>query len=368
MIIGVPKETKADESRVALMPVGADVLTKDGHTVLVQKGAGDGSGFADADYASVGATLVDGPSEIFARAEMIVKVKEPQPPEIAMFKPGQTIFTYFHFAASDAMSHGVIESEVVAVAYETVRDRQNRLPLLTPMSEIAGKMSVQEGAKYLERPNGGRGVLLGGVPGVPPANVVILGGGIVGTCAAKIAAGFGANVRIFDIDLERLRYLSDVLPANVMTVYSDPHTVAHYCERADLVIGAVLIPGAKAPRLVSRELVGRMQDGAVIVDVAVDQGGCIETSRPTTHHEPTYFVDGVLHYCVANMPGAVSRTSAIALCNATFPYVRTLAKKGMERAAADDPGFAKGVSIVRGRVTDPAVADALGLPYQPLAN
>ena len=368
MIIGVPKETKADESRVALMPVGADVLAKAGHTVLVQKGAGEGSGFGDELYEKAGAKLIDGPGDVFAQAEMIVKVKEPQPPEIAMFRPGQVVFTYYHFAASDSMSHGVIESEVVAVAYETVRDRANRLPLLTPMSEIAGKMSVQEGAKYLERPNGGRGVLLGGVPGVPPANVVILGGGIVGTCAAKIAAGFGANVRLFDIDLERLRYLNDVMPANVMTVFSDPHTIAHYCERADLVVGAVLIPGAKAPRLVTRELVKNMQDGAVIVDVAVDQGGCIETSRPTTHHEPAYVVDGVLHYCVANMPGAVSRTSTIALCNATFPYVLTLANKGLDKAAADDAGLAKGVSIVRGRVTDAAVADALGLPYQPLAS
>ena len=366
MIIGVPREVKADESRVAMTPAGANALTNLGHTVYIEKSAGDGSGFTDADYTAAGATLAD-VEEVFDKAEMIVKVKEPQPPEIARFKEGQTVFTYFHFAASDEMSRGVLDSGVTAVAYETVKDRKNQLPLLTPMSEIAGKMSVQEGAKYLERPNGGRGVLLGGVPGVPPANVVVLGGGVVGTCAAKIAAGFGANVRLFDIDLDRLRYLNDVMPANVMTVFSDDYSVRHYCERADLVIGAVLIPGAKAPRLVTKAMLSDMQAGAVIVDVAVDQGGCFETTKPTTHHDPTYVIDGVVHYCVANMPGAVSRTSTIALCNATFPYVRTLAEKGVARAAGDDLGFAQGVSMVSGSVTHPAVAEALNLPYKPLA-
>jgi alanine dehydrogenase len=366
MIVGVTRETKSDESRVSLLPVGAQVLVEKGHAVLIEKGAGLASGFDDAAYADVGATLVDGPQRVFGEADLVVKVKEPQAFEIAMFRPGQTIFTYFHFAASDELAAGCIESEIVAVAYETVHDRHGRLPLLTPMSEIAGKMSVQEGAKYLERPNGGRGVLLGGVPGVPPANVVVLGAGVVGTAAAKIAAGFGANVRLFDVDLDRLRYLSDVLPANVMTVFSDKHTLAHYVHRADLIIGAVLIPGARAPRLVTRDMLDGMLDGAVVVDVAVDQGGCIETSRPTTHADPTFVVNGVLHYCVANMPGAVPATSATALCNATFPYVLKLAQLGLDKAVEGDPGLAQGVNMVRGRVTNPAVASALNHPYSPL--
>ena len=367
MIIGVPREVKADESRVAMTPAGANALTNLGHTVYIEKSAGDGSGFTDADYTAAGATLAD-VEEVFDKAEMIVKVKEPQPPEIARFKEGQTVFTYFHFAASDEMSRGVLDSGVTAVAYETVKDRKNQLPLLTPMSEIAGKMSVQEGAKYLERPNGGRGVLLGGVPGVPPANVVVLGGGVVGTCAAKIAAGFGANVRLFDIDLDRLRYLNDVMPANVMTVFSDDYSVRHYCERADLVIGAVLIPGAKAPRLVTKAMLSDMQAGAVIVDVAVDQGGCVETTKPTTHHDPTYVVDGVIHYCVANMPGAVSRTSTFALCNATLPYVVALADKGVAKATADDPGLAEGVNLHAGQITNEPVAEALGLDFVPYGS
>ena len=367
MRIGVPKETKADESRVALLPVGAQTLAGRGHAVFVERGAGLGSGFADEQYAAAGATLCDTAAEVFDAAEMVVKVKEPQPGEIAMFRPGQVVFTYFHFAASDDMAHGCLDARIVAVAYETVTDRKGTLPLLTPMSEIAGKMSVQEGAKYLERPNGGRGVLLGGVPGVAPANVVILGGGVVGTCAAKIAAGLGANVAILDVNLDRLRHLDDIMPENVDTIYSDAHNVADYCRRADLVVGAVLIPGAKAPKLVTRELLKEMQAGAVIVDVAVDQGGCIETSRPTTHHDPTFVVEGVLHYCVANMPGAVSRTSTLALCNATFPYVLTLANKGLEQAAKDDAGLAAGVNMVRGQVTNPAVAAALELPHRPLA-
>ena len=367
MIVGVPREIKADESRVALLPVGVETLVRAGHRVLIERGAGEGSGFADADYEAVGAALVDGPERVFGEAETVVKVKEPQPSEIELFRPGLVLFTYFHFAASDEMADGCLAGGITAVAYETVTDRRGTLPLLTPMSEIAGKMSVQEGAKYLERPNGGRGVLLGGVPGVPPANVVILGGGVVGTAAAKVAAGFGANVRILDVSLDRLRYLDDVMPANVMTVFSDAHNVRHYCERADLVVGAVLIPGAKAPHLVTRELLRDMQDGAVVVDVAVDQGGCIETSRPTTHHDPTFVVEGVVHYCVANMPGAVSRTSTFALCNATFPYVLAIANKGLDAAVADDPGLALGVNMVAGRVTNPAVAEALGRPYEPSA-
>ncbi len=366
MKIGVPKEIKANESRVAMLPVGVQTLVKNGHTVFVQRTAGEGSGFTDDQYQDAGANLMDTPQEVFAEADMIVKVKEPLAPEIAMFKPGQTVFTYFHFAASEELTHGCLQSEIVAIAYETVTDRRGALPLLTPMSEIAGKMSAQEGAKYLERPFGGRGVLMGGVPGVAPANVVILGGGVVGTCAAKIAAGFGANVAIFDINLDRLRYLDDVLPANVDTIYSDAHNVAEYCKRADLVIGAVLIPGAKAPRLVTRDLLKQMQPGAVVVDVAVDQGGCFETTRPTTHQDPTYVVDDVLHYCVANMPGAVSRTSTLALNNATFPYVLKIANMGADKAIAQDPGLAEGLNMLRGRVTNAAVAESWNLPHQPL--
>ena len=366
MKIGVPKEIKTNESRVAMMPVGAQTLTRQGHTVFVERGAGEGSGFTDAQYEAAGAVMRQTPKEIFGEADMIVKVKEPLAPEIALFKPGQLVFTYFHFAASQELTQGCLESEIVGIAYETVTDRHGRLPLLTPMSEIAGKMSAQEGAKYLERPFGGRGVLMGGVPGVAPANVVILGGGVVGTCAAKIAAGFGANVAILDVSLDRLRYLDDVLPANVDTVYSDAHNIAEYCKRADLVIGAVLIPGAKAPRLVTRDLLKQMQPGAVVVDVAVDQGGCFETTRPTTHQDPTYFVDGILHYCVANMPGAVSRTSTIALNNATFPYVVKLANLGWEKAVAEDKGLAEGLNMARGRVTNAAVAESWNLPFKPL--
>lgn len=366
MKIGVPREIKTNESRVAMMPVGVQTLVKQGHTVFVQRTAGEGSGFTDEQYQKAGAVMRDTPREIFGEADMIVKVKEPLAPEIAMFKPGQTVFTYFHFAASEELTRGCLESQIVAVAYETVTDRKGTLPLLTPMSEIAGKMSVQEGAKYLERPFGGRGVLLGGVPGVPPANVVILGGGVVGTCAAKIAAGFGANVAIFDINLDRLRYLDDVLPANVDTVYSDAHNIREYCRRADLVIGAVLIPGAKAPRLVTRQLLKEMLPASVVVDVSVDQGGCFETTKPTTHENPTFVVEDVLHYCVANMPGAVSRTSTIALNNATFPYVIKLANLGWEKALAEDRGLAEGLNMARGRVTNAAVAECWNLPFKPL--
>jgi alanine dehydrogenase len=366
MKIGVPKEIKTNESRVAMMPVGVQTLVKQGHTVFVQRSAGEGSGFTDEQYIAAGATMRETPKEIFGEADMIVKVKEPLAPEIAMFRPGQLVFTYFHFAASEELTKGCLKSGIVAIAYETVTDRKGTLPLLTPMSEIAGKMSVQEGAKYLERPFGGRGVLLGGVPGVPPANVVILGGGVVGTCAAKIAAGFGANVAIMDINLDRLRYLDDVLPANVDTVYSDAHNIREYCKRADLVIGAVLIPGAKAPRLVTRELLKEMQPASVVVDVSVDQGGCFETTKPTTHQDPTYVVEDVLHYCVANMPGAVSRTSTIALNNATFPYTVRLANMGWEKAIAADKGLAEGLNMANGRVTNAAVAESWNLPHKPL--
>jgi alanine dehydrogenase len=368
MRVGVPREIKSDEYRVAMMPVGVELLTKAGHEVLVEADAGSGSGFADDDYRRAGGTIVESPKKIFADSDMIVKVKEPQPNEIGMFKPGQIVFTYFHFAASQELIQGCLESEIVAIAYETIKDKRGALPLLTPMSEVAGKLSIQEGAKFLEKPMMGRGILLGGVPGVPPAHVVILGGGVVGTNAAKVAAGLGANVIIMDINLERLRYLDDVMPANVHTIYSDPATIREQLALADLVVGAVLIPGAKAPRLVKRSDLAIMKNGAVIVDVAIDQGGCVETARATTHQSPTYIVDGVLHYCVANMPGAVGRTSTIALCNATLPYALKIANKGYERAAAEDPGFAEGINAVGGRITNEAVADSMHMKYEPLKN
>ena len=366
MIVGVPKEIKADEYRVGMMPVGAEVLVKAGHQVLFEKQAGVASGFPDEEYARAGAKVVDSLEEVVKVADMVVKVKEPQPREIALFKPGQIVFTYFHFAADAQMTQACLESGIVAIAYETIKDKRGTLPLLTPMSEIAGKMSIQEGAKYLEKPMMGRGILLGGVPGVAPAHVVILGAGVVGTNAAKVAAGLGANVILMDINLERLRYLDDVMPANVHTLYSDPHTVREQLRMADLVVGAVLIPGAKAPRLVTRQDLVAMKNGSVIVDVAIDQGGCIETARPTTHQQPTYVVDHVVHYCVTNMPGAVGRTSTIALCNATLPYALKIANKGFEKAAGEDPGFAEGINMVGGRVTNQAVADSFHMQCQPV--
>jgi len=366
MRIGVPKEVKPDEYRVAMMPVGVELLVKAGHQVFVEVNAGTASGFPDADYIKAGAMMLPNAKEIFAGSDMIVKVKEPQPSEISMFRPGQIVFTYMHFAADRELTQACMEAEIVAIAYETIRDRKGNLPLLTPMSEIAGKMSIQEGAKYLEKPMMGRGILLGGVPGVPPAHVVVLGGGIVGTNAAKVAAGLGANVVIMDINLERLRYLDDVMPANVHTIYSDPQTIRDQVRQSDLVVGAVLIPGAKAPRLVVRDDLKEMKNGAVIVDVAIDQGGCMETARPTTHQQPTYVVEGVVHYCVTNMPGAVGRTSTIALCNATLPYALKIANKGFEKAAEDDPGLAEGINLVGGRVTNAAVAESLHLKHQPL--
>ncbi|HEY8751268.1 MAG TPA: alanine dehydrogenase [Tepidisphaeraceae bacterium] len=366
MRIGVPREVKSDEYRVGMMPVGVEVLTRGGHEVFIESQAGVGSGFTDDDYKAVGGKIVAAAKDVFDSADMLVKVKEPQAGEINLFRPGQIVFTYFHFAASPEMSQGCLESEIVAIAYETIKDRQGRLPCLTPMSEIAGKMSIQEGAKYLEKPMMGRGILLGGVPGVAPALVVVLGAGVVGTQAAKVAAGLGAEVVLMDINLDRLRYLDDVMPKNVKTIFSDAHTVREHLYRADLVVGAVLIPGAKAPRLVTRKDLAAMKNGSVIVDVAIDQGGSVETSRPTTHQNPTYVVDGVVHYCVANMPGAVGRTSTIALCNATLPYALRIANKGYEKAAAEDPGLGEGINMVRGRVTNSAVAEALHMQYQAL--
>jgi len=366
MIVGVPKEIKRDEYRVALLPVGVEELVHAGHTVLVETGAGVGSGIPDEEYRQQGAQIVAGPDEIFARADLVIKVKEPQPVEWPRIRPRQVIFTYFHFAASRELTEAMAASGASCVAYETLRDEHGRLPLLTPMSEVAGRMSIQEGAKYLERPQSGRGILLAGVPGVPPAHILILGGGVVGANAAKIAAGFRADVAILDVNMDRLRYLDDIMPPNVNCLYSDRHTIRHQLRLADLVIGSVLIPGAKAPTLVRRDDLKRMKPGSVIIDVAVDQGGCIETSRPTTHSDPTFIVDDVVHYCVANMPGAVGRTSTFALCNATLPWLLEIAARGLERAAGELPPVAAAVNIQGGRITNRAVAEAFGLPYQPL--
>ncbi len=365
MIIGIPKETKTDEYRVALLSVGAQLLTRDGHTVLVEQGAGLGSGFDDEQYSAAGAQIVETARKIYTQADLIVKVKEPQSQEIVLLREGQTIFCYFHFAASRELTVGCMEAGITAVAYETLRDAHGRLPLLKPMSEVAGKMSIHEGAKYLERPMMGRGILLGGVTGVAPANVLILGGGVVGTNAAHIAAGMGANVTIMDIDLNRMRYLDEIMPANVTTIYCDPHAVENYAVQADLVIGAVLIPGGRTPILIDRSLLKKMKTGSVIVDVCVDQGGCVESCRPTTHHEPTYVVDGVVHYCVANIPGAVSRTSSQALCNATLPFVRELASLGADAFAGVDAGHAAAINIQNHRLVNNAVSGVFpDLPNQ----
>ncbi len=366
MIVGVVKETKSDEYRVGLTPVGAELLRQSGHEVLIEAEAGLGSGLPDNEYADQGAEIVPSAADVWARSDMIVKVKEPQPAEIEHLRAGLTVFTYWHFAADKALFEAVLDSGINAVAYETIEDKAGLLPLLTPMSEVAGKMSIQEGAKYLEKPMLGRGILLGGVPGVEPANVVIIGGGVVGTNAAKVAAGLDARVIIMDVNIDRLRYLDDIMPANVHTIYSDAHTIRRYCRVADLVIGAVLIPGARCPVLVGEPLVKGMKPGAVIVDVGIDQGGCIETSRPTTHKEPTYTVHEVVHYGVTNMPGAVGRTSTFALTNATLPYVLRLANLGLDGAASSDPGIALGCNILAGRVTNPAVAECFGLPCEPI--
>ncbi|MBI3461945.1 MAG: alanine dehydrogenase, partial [Planctomycetes bacterium] len=340
---------------------GVEELTKAGHRVLVEVGAGAGSGISDEQYAAAGATIVRTSAEIFGQAELVIKVKEPLPQEWPLLRRGQLVFTYFHFAADERLTRAIIDSGIVAVAYETIRDGRGGHPLLTPMSEVAGRMSIQEGAKYLERPQLGRGILLGGVPGVMPAHVVIIGGGVVGTHAAKVAAGLGANVFVLDINLGRLRYLDDIMAANVTTLFSDRHTLRDCLAMADLVIGAVLIEGARAPQLVRRSDLKVMKQGSVIIDVSIDQGGCVETSKPTTHSSPTYLVDDVLHYCVTNMPGAVGRTSTYALCNVTLPYAREIAHKGIERAAAENAAIAHGINIMRGKVTNQAVAETFGL-------
>jgi alanine dehydrogenase len=361
MIIGVPKEVKLDEYRVAMLPVGVEELTRRGHTVLVEHNAGVGSGIADQEYEAAGAVMKRVPAEIFGEADLIVKVKEPQPDEWPLIRRGQALFTYFHFAADRALTEAMVSSGATAIAYETLADDQGRLPLLTPMSEVAGRMSIQEGAKYLERPQMGRGILLGGVPGVAPASITILGGGVVGANAAKIAAGFNADIAILDVNMDRLRYLDDVMPPNVNCLFSDRHTIREQLSRADLVIGAVLIPGAKAPRLVERDDLKRMKPGSVIIDVAIDQGGCIATSRPTSHSSPTYIVDDVVHYCVTNMPGAVGRTSTFALCNVTLPWVIQLAKRGIEKAAKELRPIARAINLHAGEVTNAAVAETFGM-------
>ncbi len=366
MIVGVPTEVKPDEYRVGMRPVGVEMLLRDGHTVLIQAGAGQGSGFPDSQYDAVGADIVPAADEIWSRADLVVKVKEPQPSEIPLIRRNQTLFTYLHFAADRDLTLGCIESQCVAVAYETLTDDNGHLPLLTPMSEIAGKLSIQEGAKFLERPQGGRGVLLGGVPGVEPGRVLILGGGVVGTCAAQVASGMGADVAIFDINIDRLRELSHIMPDNVNTVYSDPHAVHEHLAMADLVVGAVLIAGAKAPKLITREDLTLMKPGSVIVDVAIDQGGCVETAHVTTHSDPTYVVDDVVHYCVGNMPGAVARTSTLALTNATLPWILKLARHGPDELARMDHHFANAVNINRGTLTNEPVAAAHDLSFEPL--
>jgi len=361
MIVGVLKEIKALENRVSMTPSGVEMMRMRQHTVLVEQGAGIGSGFDDEAYRMAGAEIVPTAAEIYARADMVMHVKEPLPQEYPLIRPGQVIFTYLHLAASEELTRALIASKSVCIAYETIQKADGSLPLLTPMSEVAGRMAVQEGAKYLEMAQGGQGVLLGGVPGVEPATVVIIGGGVVGTNAAKMACGLGAKVFLLDSNLDRLRYLSDVMPKNCFLLMSKPATIRRLLKDADVVIGAVLIPGAKAPKLITRDMLSLMKPGSVLVDVAIDQGGCFETSKPTTHDHPTYVVDGVIHYCVANMPGAVAKTSTQALTNATLPYAMILADKGWKRAMRDHADIRAGANIVEGRVTYAGVAEAFGL-------
>lgn len=363
MIIGVPKEIKNNENRVALTPAGAQELVKRGHEVYVQATAGEGSGFIDEEYVSAGAKMLPSIEETYAIAEMIMKVKEPIEPEYKLIKKDQLVFTYFHFASYEPLTKAMIESKSVCLAYETVEKSDRSLPLLVPMSEVAGRMAIQEGAKYLEKPLKGRGILLGGVPGVRPAKVLILGGGVVGTNAAKMAAGMGADVTIMDLSLPRLRYLDDIMPANVNTFMSNEYNIRELIATHDLIVGAVLIPGAKAPNLITRDMLKDMRPGTVLVDVAVDQGGCIETCKPTTHEDPTYIIDDVVHYCVANMPGAVPYTSTLALTNATLPYAIQLANKGWEKACSDNNELKLGLNVIKGDVVYKAVAEAFDLPF-----
>jgi alanine dehydrogenase len=363
MIIGVPKEIKNNENRVALTPAGVAEMKNNGHSVYVQTTAGEGSGFADEEYAAAGAVILPTIEEVYSIAEMIIKVKEPIASEYPLIKKDQLLFTYFHFASSEPLTHAMIEREAICLAYETVEKTDRSLPLLVPMSEVAGRMSIQEGAKYLEKPLKGRGILLGGVPGVPPAKVLVLGGGIVGTQAAKMAAGLGAQVTIMDVSLPRLRHLDDIMPANVTTQMSNDYNIRKAILDTDLIIGAVLIPGAKAPHLIKRDMLKSMRPGTVLVDVAVDQGGCIETCTPTTHEDPTFIIDDIVHYCVANMPGAVPYTSTLALTNATLPYAVQLANKGWQKACAENEELKKGLNIAKGKILYKGVAEAWNLPF-----
>jgi alanine dehydrogenase len=363
MIVGILKEIKAEENRVCMTPAGAEVMVQSGHTVLVEKTAGLGSGFDDAAYAAAGAEVVATADEIYERAAMVMHVKEPLAPEYGLIRPGQIVFTYLHLAANLELTQALIRSHAVCIAYETIQKEDGSLPLLTPMSEVAGRMSIQQGAKYLEMAQGGHGVLLGGVPGVDPASVVVIGGGIVGVNAAKMACGLGAKVYVLDKNLDRLRFLSDIMPANCFLLYSSPATIREQIRRADVVVGAVLIPGAKAPKLITREMLKTMKPGSVLVDVAIDQGGCFETSRATTHSDPIFSVDGVVHYCVANMPGAVPRTSTLALTNATLPYALQIANQGWQQAVLESREIRQGANIVHGKVTHRAVAAAFDLDY-----
>ena len=364
MIIGIPKEIKNNENRVALTPAGAAEMVKNGHTIYVQSTAGMGSGFSDEDYIHAGATILPTIAEVYDIAEMIIKVKEPIEMEYSLIKKDQILFTYFHFASYEPLTSAMIANGSICLAYETVEMADRSLPLLIPMSEVAGRMSIQEGAKYLEKTFGGYGVLLGGVPGVPPAKVLIIGGGIVGTEAAKMAGGLGADVTIIDVSLKRLRYLDDIMPANVKTMMSNEYNIREMVRSSDVIIGAVLIPGAVAPKLITRDMLATMRPGTVLVDVAVDQGGCFETTVPTTHDHPTYVIDHVIHYCVANMPGAVPRTSTLALTNATLPYAILIANKGWKKACNENEALRKGLNVVKGKVVYEGVAEAFGLPYR----
>lgn len=364
MIVGIPKEIKNNENRVGMTPAGVNELVRRGHTVYVQKDAGENSGFSDEQYERVGAKILPTIADVYAVAEMIVKVKEPIEPEYPLIRKGQLLFTYFHFASDRKLTEAMMASGATCLAYETVELKDHSLPLLIPMSEVAGRMATQEGARFLERPQGGKGKLMGGVPGVKPAKVLVIGGGVVGYAAACVAAGMGADVTIADLSLARLRYIDEVRPANIKTLYSSEFNIRAELPTTDLVIGAVLIPGAKAPHLITRDMLGLMEKGSVLVDVAIDQGGCFETSHPTTHSEPVYEVDGIVHYCVANIPGAVSATSTLALTNATLPYALKLADKGWEKACAEDEALCKGLNVVDGKIVYPAVAEAFGLPCE----
>jgi len=366
MLIAVPKEIKDQEYRVGLVPAGVEQLCRQGHEVFIEQNAGTGSAITDQQYITAGAKIVSSHEQIYRCADMVIKVKEPLPGEFELTKPGQIIFTYFHFAADKILTQAMLKQKVIAIAYETMETHDEKLPLLEPMSEVAGRMAVQEGAKYLEKPMGGKGILLGGVPGVAPANVLVIGGGIVGTNSALMAAGLRARVTIMDINIDRLRYLDHVMPQNVTTLMSNRHNIAEHLPKADLVIGAVLIPGAKAPKLITRNMLSLMKPGSVIVDVAVDQGGCVETCRPTTHSDPVFVVDGVVHYCVANMPGAVPMTSTYALTNATLPYALEIAAKGYKKAAEQNSAIASGINMVEGKLTCKSVADVFDFKYSGL--